>query len=1053
MKKLIIVLSFILWKTVSATDHFVASSGNDANPGTILLPWKTLNKVNTSFASFASGDRVLFHRGDTFVGVLRPSKSFAVGNPLIFTSYGTGANPVISGFVDIVAWTNIGSNIWESTIAPSTLTSCNMVVIDGVNTPMGRTPNTGYYTYQTFTQTSLTSTSLNAATINWTGASAVIRKNNWIIDRDTITSASGSTIVHTSHSVATGVNNYGFFIENDLRTLDVQNEWYYSSTSKRLRIYSTTMPGTIKVATIDTLVYTKQFDNMTFDSIDFVGSNKDAIVYPGSSRITIQNCGFYYSGKDAVWGFQNYGANSATNFIFQNNIVKWTNNNVLCAAEESTNGYVGHNTIKYTGMYPGMLADGSGTLGTGEAIHYRAANTIFEWNRIDSVGYIGIFFYGSNQIIRYNFIEHALLIKADGGLIYTWNGILTGAGLPTPSPSGRKVYNNILLHSNSQSNLVGTTAPVPLVHGIYMDANDDSTEIYNNTVSEMAYGGFYNYSGSSNNNIHNNTFYNNDVGQILVIDQFNNNKLTKFDTIKNNIVVSKTATQRVSRWTTSRSAGAYLATAGLFDSNYYCRPIAEANSLSFITVATTTAYSLGGWQVFSGMDAHSHVSPFTITDTSKFKFVYNDTSIAKTYILGAIYVDMRNVTYNDSIVLQPMTSAVLLYSSALINTPPVAVAGPDQIITVTSTVVDGTGSYDTDGTIVSYLWSQLSGPTASIVSPFSPTTSIVFTGTGTRVFRLTVTDNNGATGTDNVQILVNAIPTVDAGISQTITLPTSSVTLAGTASDPDGSIASTVWSQDGGPNTASITTPSSLTSGVTGLIAGDYTLRLTATDNLGAVNSDTMHIIVLGAPANVPPTANAGTDSTTTLPRDSVHLLGHGTDTDGTITAYDWAEVSGPNSASIGTPADSNTVVTGLIAGIYTFRLRVTDNQGSSGYDTVLVTVNPFPNVPPNANAGVDQSITSPNSTLIGTASNDPDGTIVSYNWTQLSGPNTASIAFPANATTAVNGMITGTYVFQLLVTDNGSLTDTDTMQIIVAIPVYEKSILIITHGPIIFTK
>src|SRR6476661_8891420 len=50
----------------------------------------------------------------------------------------------------------------------------------------------------------------------------------------------------------------------------------------------------------------------------------------------------------------------------------------------------------------------------------------------------------------------------------------------------------------------------------------------------------------------------------------------------------------------------------------------------------------------------------------------------------------------------------------------------------------------------------------------------------------------------------NQAPTVNAGADQTITLPTNSVTVTGTATDADGSIASYQWSQVSGPSTATI---------------------------------------------------------------------------------------------------------------------------------------------------------------------------------------------------------------------------------------------------------
>ncbi|MFM7837939.1 MAG: PKD domain-containing protein, partial [Chitinophagaceae bacterium] len=85
-----------------------------------------------------------------------------------------------------------------------------------------------------------------------------------------------------------------------------------------------------------------------------------------------------------------------------------------------------------------------------------------------------------------------------------------------------------------------------------------------------------------------------------------------------------------------------------------------------------------------------------------------------------------------------------------------------------------------------------------------------------------------------------------------------------------------------------------------------------------------------------------------------------------------------------------------------------------------------MPNQAPTANAGADQTITLPNSsvTLTGSGS-DPEGGPLTYLWTKISGPATGTIASPTSASSAVTNLsLAGTYVFQLSVSDNkGSIT------------------------------
>jgi len=64
----------------------------------------------------------------------------------------------------------------------------------------------------------------------------------------------------------------------------------------------------------------------------------------------------------------------------------------------------------------------------------------------------------------------------------------------------------------------------------------------------------------------------------------------------------------------------------------------------------------------------------------------------------------------------------------------------------------------------------------------------------------------------------------------------------------------------------------------------------------------------------------------------------------------------------------------------------------------------------------------------------DPDGTVVNFTWSQISGPNTAAIVTPSSATgiTQVNNLIVGVYIFQVVGTDNQGLSAKDQMQVTV---------------------
>jgi hypothetical protein len=184
---------------------------------------------------------------------------------------------------------------------------------------------------------------------------------------------------------------------------------------------------------------------------------------------------------------------------------------------------------------------------------------------------------------------------------------------------------------------------------------------------------------------------------------------------------------------------------------------------------------------------------------------------------------------------------------------------------------------------------------------------------------------------------------------------------------------------------------------------------------------------------NQAPKANAGSDQTITLPANFVILFGSGFDTDGTISSYQWTQLSGPSKANIRSSFSAGTVADNLAQGIYTFRLTVTDNQGATAWDDMNITVNRPPNQVPVANAGSDQTITLPdNSVSLSGLASDADGTITSFSWTQTSGPTKSSFSSASPLAITVRSLVQGIYTFRLSVTDNDGATTWDEVKVVV---------------------
>lgn len=928
MKKLLIIilLSQAFHTFAASVVYKVASSGNDANNG-ITAPWKTLAKVNAMQSSLNAGDMVLFNRGDVFYGNLIVSKSGTSGNPIIYGAYGSGSNPIITGFTNVSSFTQISTNVWESNTLATNISGCNLVNINGVNIQMGRIPNTGYYTYSSHTGSgtgvqarSITSSSLNSAITNWTGAELALCMSTYTIGRDVITSASGSTINFTSASVDEDIQKDGqrFIIQNDPRTLDQQGEWYYNPATKKIRFYSVGSPTGVQVSTIDTTINISSQNYITIDGLDIEGANQNLIFIGNSNHITIQNCNLNFSGRDGIFGpFWNVSTYLNINNCTINNV----NNTAIDVSGSFTNNSITDNSVTNCGQQFGMGNNGNtgNGLGSYSGILIGGGTTVVQNNSIDNVAYNGIRFHGDNTTIQNNFINHSCNNLTDGGAIYTDGDNTTSSNL--------KILGNIGLNGGD--------------NGIYLDAQTNHVEIGNNTLSGFARAAYF-INQDHDINLHDNTAYDNTYD--LWVDNTDPNYTTSNITITGNKFIGKSASQTTALY---NLIGNTIPATLLPDYNYYARPIDDNLTLLTYLSGVYTNRNLAMWQTLSGKDLNSKKSPIAITNVNKLLLIYSLKNDSTIILPAGTWIDVENTTYNTgSVFLPTYTSKVLINTGT--NVAPIADAGTDKNITLptNSVTVNGSGS-DPDGTIASYVWKQISGTsTVTFGSANSATTTINGLNVAdTYSFQLKVTDNFGLTGVDTMFVVVNASapvnlpPVVNAGGNKNITLPTSSLTQSGSATDPDGTIVSYAWTQGINPTTATIASPTSAVTVISGMtVAGTYSFTLTATDNSGATGSQTITVIVNTA-APIAPIANAGSDQSITWPVNSVSLSGSGTDADGVIVAYNWSKLSGAN-AVIANPNSQNTSVTFPQQGTYIFQLKVTDNSGLTGTDNVQVVVN-----------------------------------------------------------------------------------------------------------------
>lgn len=185
------------------------------------------------------------------------------------------------------------------------------------------------------------------------------------------------------------------------------------------------------------------------------------------------------------------------------------------------------------------------------------------------------------------------------------------------------------------------------------------------------------------------------------------------------------------------------------------------------------------------------------------------------------------------------------------NQDPTANAGPDQtVLEQTQVALAGSGA-DADGSITATQWTQISGTSVTLANPASANTTFPAPIVGideTLRFRIEVTDNDGAIATDESGVTVlssNTAPTANAG-PDFAAAAGAIVTLSGSASDSDGTVAGLLWTQVAGPSVTLANAASSIASFTAPALPAVTVFQfvLTVTDNMGATANDQTAVTV-----------------------------------------------------------------------------------------------------------------------------------------------------------------------------------------------------------------
>lgn len=627
MKWIFLIFCFYINVCNAGTNYYFSNSGSDGGACSLGAPCQTLAKANTIGAA---GDTVRLNGGNSWSEVLRPRTG------VYYTTYGTG-KAIITGMTTLTGWSSLGGGIYQTAFAGNS--NSNLLLMNGVQQPMARYPNTGYLQYQSFSgTTSITSSSLTG-TPNWTNGYVAIRNNNYTITYNLITSQSGGTLNYSAATTQTGTNNFGFFILNDSLALDTLGEWFYSASGNMKMYFGGNNPSsyTIQSPTIDTLVnVTNGLKNITLNNLDIEGANLYGIYIGTDTNVLVSNCTIKYIGGIGVC------KNAAVNSSVKNSYIQYCNDNGIIVLGSCVNDYAGYDTVRNIGTiagqgrllqtndYKGITQDGLGG--------------ITEYCRTDTTGYTGIMGYNDSAIHK-NAIDYFCFVMDDGGGIYHLGYTDT-----------TKTH---IVDSNIISNGIGAPAGTALgtgykpANGVYLDNNNFGVLVNGNVISNCAENGLF---------VHNTrscTLTNNTVYNCHYQLQFQGDASAypiKNNIVKYNIFGITASTQSVCRMSLFNGISSFYKTCGTIDSNYYAYTSISGNPF---TIFPSTSLTYQGWK-----DSTADVRAFAFAAPVDFKS--NGTNAPISYQLSKNCVNNLNTKYYNTATIPPYTGLLLLLGTYLV---------------------------------------------------------------------------------------------------------------------------------------------------------------------------------------------------------------------------------------------------------------------------------------------------------------------------------------------------------------------------------------------------
>ncbi|MES2371433.1 MAG: T9SS type A sorting domain-containing protein [Bacteroidota bacterium] len=707
----------------NATSYYFSTSGSDANTGTTSAsPFKTIVKLNTLVLN--PGDSILFKCGDTLRGQVNLNYSGTASLPIVFTFYGSGAKPVISGAEPITGWSANG-NVYKATFTQN----MNNFFVNHKEQVLARYPNDHQYltldSAQKFYLKDASITSLSASLIS--NSKICIHTAQWCWEKTAVQSVAADKITYSAGVTIAAISQYGYFLYDNILHLDTAREWKYDNTLQLI----TYMPPTGQnpnQQTCEGSVYTNGIlmgassSYIIIKGLSFEKQSNAGVAISGTNNryIKIDSCYFARQYNHGVNDMGKYNEVSNSYFREVDGIAVYLN-------ASGSNSTIHHNVFRNIGEFRNS--------GIGTQINLSAIKAAFvdsayiHHNDIDSAGYCGVSADGNYHLVEKNIIKNAMLINNDGAALKTY-------GLNSSYITFR---NNFI--STSDGNTEGTDNGSFVTPAIYFDFESHNSIAQDNTIYNRTKKGILQNAGTQNNTVRGNTVYGFNFGIDLNGSTEGNLAAITGMTVKDNKLFALNSSSIAIKQTDYSNNY----TGMVVDSNYYFQPY--GNIYAYRNPGPLLTFPQ--WQS-TGNDAHTIVDNFKWTagiDSSKIFLNPTDNAVVQD-LLGWKWKDL-NGNIVTSLTLQPWTSKIMIRTNVTNVNVTVNAATKctnDAAVTIAATPLQS-GTYN-------YVWTVPTGAT-------NPGNVQSFPATVAGTYSVTITDQtSGGAGSASATLTVSPSPAV-----------------------------------------------------------------------------------------------------------------------------------------------------------------------------------------------------------------------------------------------------------------------------------------------------